>query len=64
MRPSVERCPQHIPISICSKGGLGRSPLKHKLEQTENGRVGYFCKKQKTSTSNQRQNNEKKGIQR
>jgi hypothetical protein len=29
----MKQCPWHILTSICSKGGLGRSPSKHKTKQ-------------------------------
>jgi hypothetical protein len=45
MRPCVKQHPQQILTSSCLKGGLGRSPLRHKTTQIKNDQVGYLYTK-------------------
>lgn len=50
--------------SICSKGGLGRSPSKHRIKRIENDHVGYLCTKHRISAWNEMKNNYEIDIQR
>lgn len=54
MKSCVKRCLQHISISICTKGGLGRSPSKHRTKQTKNDHAKYLCSKHRRLAWNER----------